>query len=46
MAIVADEKKCLSGVVRIRTWLAHELSIYSTRRCAVGVALVTLTAIY
>jgi hypothetical protein len=27
-AVVADEKKRLSGVVRIRTWLAHELSSY------------------
>src|SRR5688500_5032882 len=26
--VVADEEKCLSGVVRIRTWLAHELSGY------------------
>ena len=26
VAIVADEKKGLSGVVRVRTWLAHELS--------------------
>src|SRR5207237_3001939 len=25
-AVGADEKKCLSGVVRVRTWLAHELS--------------------
>ena len=25
-AVVADEKQCLSGVVRVRTWLAHELS--------------------
>ena len=36
--IVADEEKRLSGIVRIRTWLAHELSSYSKRRCAVGVA--------
>jgi hypothetical protein len=27
-AVVTDEKKGLSGVVRIRTWLAHELSSY------------------
>jgi hypothetical protein len=27
-AVVADEKKSLSGVVRVRTWLAHELSSY------------------
>ncbi|MBC7791932.1 MAG: hypothetical protein H7Z74_18455 [Anaerolineae bacterium] len=26
--IVADEKKCLGGIVRVRTWLAHELSGY------------------
>ena len=39
MAIVADEEQGLSGIVRIRTWLAHELSSYSKRRCAVGVAL-------
>jgi len=26
--IVADEKEGLSGVVRIRTWLAHEFSSY------------------
>ena len=25
-AVVADEKKGLSGIVRVRTWLAHELS--------------------
>jgi hypothetical protein len=25
-AVVADEEKGLSGVVRVRTWLAHELS--------------------
>lgn len=36
--IVADEKKGLSGIVRVRTWLAHELSSFFTRRCAVGVA--------
>jgi hypothetical protein len=36
--IVADEEKRLSGIVRIRTWFAHELSSYSKRRCAVGVA--------
>ena len=28
VAIVADEKKGLSGIVRVRTWLAHELSSY------------------
>jgi hypothetical protein len=27
-AIVADEEKRLGGVVRVRTWLAHELSSY------------------
>jgi hypothetical protein len=37
-AIVANEKQCLSRVVRIRTWLAHELSNYFIRRCAAGVA--------
>lgn len=26
VTIVADEKKGLSGIVRVRTWLAHELS--------------------
>lgn len=25
-AVVADEKKGLGGIVRVRTWLAHELS--------------------
>ena len=25
-AVVADEEKGLSGIVRVRTWLAHELS--------------------
>jgi hypothetical protein len=47
-AVVADEKQCLSGIVRIRTWLAHELSSYSKRRCAVGVAceVDVLTAIH
>ena len=38
VAIVADEKKGLSRVVRIRTWLAHELSSCFKRRCAAGVA--------
>jgi hypothetical protein len=37
-AVVADQKKGLGGVVRVRTRLAHELSITSTRRCAVRVA--------
>jgi hypothetical protein len=27
-AVGADEKKSLGGVVRVRTWLAHELSSY------------------
>ena len=36
--VVADEKECLGGIVRVRTWLAHELSITSTRRCTVRVA--------
>lgn len=27
VTVVADEEKRLSGVVRIRTWLAHELSV-------------------
>jgi hypothetical protein len=26
--IVADEKKCLGGIVRVWTWLAHVLSSY------------------
>ena len=38
VAIVADEKKGLGRIVRIRTWLAHELSSCFVRRCAVGVA--------
>ena len=25
-AVIANEEQCLSGVVRVRTWLAHELS--------------------
>ena len=47
-AVVADEEQGLSGIVRIRTWLAHELSSYSKRRCAVGVAygVDVLTAIH
>jgi hypothetical protein len=28
VAVVADEEQGLSGVVRVRTWLAHELSSY------------------
>jgi hypothetical protein len=46
-AIVADEKKCLSRVVRIRTWLAHELS--SVLQCGAARLAshkVTLTAIH
>ena len=38
VTIVADEKKGLSGIVRVRTWLAHELSSGFTRRCTAGVA--------
>ena len=38
VTIVADEKECLSRIVRIRTWLAHELSSCFKRRCAAGVA--------
>jgi hypothetical protein len=26
VSIVADQKKGLGGIVRVRTWLAHELS--------------------
>jgi hypothetical protein len=26
--VIADEEQCLGGVVRIRTWLAHEGSSY------------------
>ena len=33
-AVVADEKKCLSGIVRVRTWLAHELSSCNERGAA------------
>ena len=25
-SVVTDKEECLSGVVRVRTWLAHELS--------------------
>jgi len=25
-AVVTDKEQCLSGIVRVRTWLAHELS--------------------
>lgn len=38
VAVVANQKQGLGGIVRVRTWLAHELSSYSKRRCAVGVA--------
>lgn len=34
MTVVADEEKCLSRVVRIRTWLAHELSSFLQRGAA------------
>jgi hypothetical protein len=37
-AIVADEEKGLSRIVRIRTWLAHEVSSDCMQRCAVCVA--------
>ena len=37
-AIVADEKKGLSRIVRIRTWLAHEVSSGLQCGAAVGVA--------
>jgi hypothetical protein len=28
VSVVADQEKGLSGIVRVRTWLAHELSSY------------------
>ena len=33
-AVVADEEKGLSGIVRVRTWLAHELSSWNEHGAA------------
>jgi len=45
-AVIADEKKGLSRIVRIRTWLAHELSSWNNTALSGGRRIGDLVAIH